>query len=73
MGHQLLQLRSIQLSEIPNLEHPTQKIQSDEAVEAWKATRGYEDYSLYLRRLNEAVVGYSFPWESSNASQACVL
>ncbi|KAK0193286.1 hypothetical protein F5146DRAFT_1101402 [Armillaria mellea] len=70
MGHQLLQLRSIQLSEIPNLEHPTQKIQSDEAVEAWKATRGYEDYSLYLRRLNEAVVGYSLPWESSNASQA---
>ncbi|KAK0494120.1 hypothetical protein EDD18DRAFT_382971 [Armillaria luteobubalina] len=70
MGHQLLQLRSIQLSEIPNLEPSTQKIQSDEAVEAWKATRGYEDYSLYLRRLNEAVVGYSLPWESSNASQA---
>ncbi|PBK67888.1 Phosphotyrosyl phosphatase activator [Armillaria solidipes] len=70
MGHQLLQLRSMQLSEMPNLELPTQKIQSDEAVEAWKATRGYEDYSLYLHRLNEAVVGYNLPWESSNASQA---
>ncbi|KAK0472014.1 hypothetical protein IW261DRAFT_822267 [Armillaria novae-zelandiae] len=70
MGHHLPELRSIQLSEMPNLEPPTQKIQSDEAVEAWKATRGYEDYSLYLRRLNEAVVGYSLPWESSNASQA---
>ncbi|KAK0470358.1 uncharacterized protein EV420DRAFT_109028 [Desarmillaria tabescens] len=70
MAHQLLQLRSIPLSKVPDLELPTQKIRSDEAVEAWKATRGYEDYSLYLRRLNEAVVGYTLPWESPNASQA---
>ncbi|KAK0199408.1 hypothetical protein DFS33DRAFT_1400722, partial [Desarmillaria ectypa] len=69
----LLKLRSIPLSEVPNLELPTQKIQSDEAVEAWKATHGYEDYSLYLHRLNEAVVGYTLPWESPNASQACAV
>ncbi|KAG7444642.1 Phosphotyrosyl phosphatase activator [Guyanagaster necrorhizus] len=70
MAHQLLELRRIPLSEVPNLQLPTQKIQSDEAVEAWKTTRGYQDYALYLRRLNEAVVGCTLPWENPNTSQA---
>ncbi|KAI0246068.1 hypothetical protein BJV78DRAFT_1348818 [Lactifluus subvellereus] len=48
---------------------PTPKIRTDTDVEAWKQTRGYSDYSLFLRFLNEAVVGCSLPWTNDNRSE----
>ncbi|KAF9034493.1 Phosphotyrosyl phosphatase activator [Hymenopellis radicata] len=68
--HQLVELRAIPLSDLASLEVPSQKIHSDYDVEAWKGTQGYKDYALYLRRLNEAVVGCYLPLEGTSASTA---
>ena len=48
---------------------PTVKIRTDADVEAWKQTQGYSDYSLFLRWLNESVVGYSLPRTNDNHSE----
>jgi len=48
---------------------PTPKIRTDADLEAWKQTRGYSDYSLFLQWLNEAVVGCSLPHTNSNQSE----
>lgn len=41
---------------------PVVRIRTDEDVEAWRHTRGYQDYGLFLRRLAESVVGVSLPF-----------
>jgi len=48
---------------------PTVKIRTEADVEAWKQTQGYSDYSLFLRWLNESVVGYSLSRTNDNHSE----
>lgn len=51
---------------------PTLKIRTDEDVEQWKLTQGYQDYGLFLRRISESVVGYFLPWASSSPSKVSI-
>lgn len=63
-------LRHIPIADVEHLDVlPTQKIRTDEDVELWRRTQGYQDYGLFLRRLSEAVVGYTLPWTSSSQSE----
>lgn len=48
---------------------PSQKIRLDEDLDVWRTTTAYHDYSIFLRRLNESVVGYFLPWSSHTPSQ----
>jgi len=48
---------------------PITRIKSDEDVELWKSKRSYQDYRIFLRRLNESVVGCTLPWEPEKRSQ----
>ncbi|KAJ3838191.1 serine/threonine-protein phosphatase 2A activator 1 [Lentinula raphanica] len=63
-------LRSVSLSEIHAFEPPTKKIFIEEDVETWRRTQSYQDLNVFLRRLNEAVVGIQLPWSSQSPSQA---
>lgn len=60
----LLPLRLVDITTVASLPVPTQKIKTEEDVEVWRLTRGYGDYALFLRRLNESVVGSFLPWSS---------
>ena len=62
-------LRQIQVSDLRN-DLPTQRIQTDDDVLYWKTTRGYHDLNLFLRRLNESVVGHYLPRTELTLSQA---
>ena len=63
-------LRDIPLSEVLSLpELPTTKIKTDNDLEHWKSMQSYRDYILFLRRLNESVVGTSLPWIPEHHSQ----
>lgn len=55
-------LRHVSVNDISPDDTPTPKIRTDEDLEMWKATRGYQDYGLFLRRLTQAVVGCPLPW-----------
>ena len=59
----LLPLRAVGIRELVKLDPPVTRIRTDEDVAYWKTTRGYQDFGLFLRRLNESVVGYSLPYE----------
>ena len=61
----LPQLREIFLSEATRFSPPTAKIKQDEDVEIWRNSKSYRDYAIFLRRLNESVVGCYLPWESA--------
>ncbi|KAL4074734.1 hypothetical protein V8B97DRAFT_1868004 [Scleroderma yunnanense] len=61
-------MRKIHITELEEL--PQQKIHTDEDITAWKRTRGYRDYWLFLLRLNEAVVGYSISQTDEQCSPA---
>lgn len=70
----LQDLRQIPLSDLTDtVKSPEQKIRYDEDVARWKQTIGYQDYRLFLCRLNEAVVGYTVPRTSDQdaASRGC--
>ncbi|KAH9917275.1 Phosphotyrosyl phosphatase activator [Fomitopsis serialis] len=62
-------LRAVDIGELVKLDVPTTKIRTDEDVVYWKRTRGYQDFGLFLRRLNESVVGHNYltrnPWAMS--------
>ena len=73
MASVMPQLRRISLSQVSKLEPPTLKIKADDDVEYWKTTQSYIDYRIFLRRLNESVVGYSLPWEPNAHSQVRYL
>jgi len=61
----LRDLRQISPSDlVDSVKSPEQKIRCDEDVAHWKHTTGYRDYQLFLRRLNESVVGYTVPGAS---------
>jgi hypothetical protein len=48
---------------------PITRIKSDEDVELWKSKKSYQDYRIFLRRLNESVVGCTLPWDPEKRSQ----
>ncbi|CAL1715873.1 unnamed protein product [Somion occarium] len=63
-------LRQIPISEAARLTPPKLRIKTDDDVACWRDTRGYHDYGLFLRRLNESVVGYFLPYSSPSMTQA---
>jgi serine/threonine-protein phosphatase 2A activator len=66
----LPELREISLLQVPNYETlPKPRIKTDHDLDTWRKTRSYQDYSLFLRRLNEAVVGQYLPWNATSPSQ----
>jgi len=73
MASRMPQLREISLTQVSNFEPPALKIKSDDDAEYWKTTQSYIDYRVFLRRLNESVVGYSLPWEPNAHSQVHYL
>ena len=70
MWQKLPLLRDISLSEVSTLpDLPKTQIKTDEDLEHWKSMQSYRDYILFLRRLNESVVGTSLPWIPEHRSQ----
>ena len=70
MWQELPLLRDISLSEVSSIpELPKAQIKTDEDLEHWKSMKSYRDYILFLRRLNESVVGTSLPWIPEHHSQ----
>ncbi|KAJ7228184.1 hypothetical protein GGX14DRAFT_547402 [Mycena pura] len=72
MVRQLAQLREIPLEDVSALSQPTLKIHTDKDVETWRSSRSYQDYAIFLRRLNESVVGHALPATGSSTSEAIV-
>ncbi|KAF8992366.1 hypothetical protein BDQ17DRAFT_211013 [Cyathus striatus] len=69
MSDRLEQLREIPISHIHHLSTlPKPRIKTDDDMDKWKSTRSYRDYGVFLRRLNESVVGHHLPWSSGNPS-----
>ncbi|KAH7884885.1 hypothetical protein F5I97DRAFT_1938207 [Phlebopus sp. FC_14] len=66
---QLRPLPEIPLSSITG-DLPQTKIRTDDDVGTWKNTIGYHNYLLFLRRLNESVVGRSIPQNASGCTKA---
>ncbi|KAK2467238.1 hypothetical protein APHAL10511_000787 [Amanita phalloides] len=64
------QLREIPLSQVTTLSPSAPTIKLDDDVEKWRKSKSYADYAIFLRRLNESVVGYFLPWDSSRPSKA---
>lgn len=62
-------LREISLSQLTRFSPPTTRINRDDDVERWKDSKSYRDYAIFLRRLNESVVGCYLPWESGQPSK----
>ncbi len=63
-------LRRIDIASLKGMPKPVQKIRFDSDVEVWRTTRSYQDYSLFLHRLTEAVVGQYLPLTNSTQSSA---
>lgn len=62
----------IPLSSLPQpLLSPVPAIKSEEDVHIWHKTRGYRNYGLFIRRLNEAVVGHELGEAGEDHSQVC--
>ncbi|GJE85628.1 PTPA-domain-containing protein [Phanerochaete sordida] len=68
--NKLLPLRQVPAAELAKLAPPRQLIKTEDDVHAWKHTRGYQDYGLFLRRLSESVVGHVLPWSSPTSHPA---
>ncbi|KAL4263905.1 Serine/threonine-protein phosphatase 2A activator [Pleurotus pulmonarius] len=63
-------LRRIDITSLKGMPKPAQKIRFDSDVEVWRSTRSYRDYSLFLHRLTEAVVGQYLPVTNPTQSSA---
>ncbi|KAH8094503.1 Phosphotyrosyl phosphatase activator [Cristinia sonorae] len=63
-------LRQVSIAELPVLPLPSLKIKTEEDVLNWRDTQGYRDYGLFLRRLNESVVGQVLPRVNQTPSTA---
>ncbi|KAJ3980221.1 hypothetical protein F5890DRAFT_1557878 [Lentinula detonsa] len=48
----------------------TYSLPFEEDAESWRDTQPYQDLTVFLRRLNKAVVGFHIPWSSESSSQA---
>ncbi|PIL28105.1 hypothetical protein GSI_09756 [Ganoderma sinense ZZ0214-1] len=65
----LPELRAIAVESLDPADVPTLRIKTDDDVRAWKLTRGYHDYGLFLRRLAESVVGCTLPHDVPSPDQ----
>ncbi|KAI0750168.1 hypothetical protein C8Q80DRAFT_1166413 [Daedaleopsis nitida] len=63
-------LRHVPVSSLNPADTPVLRIKTDDDVEAWKRTRGYQDYGLFLRRLSESVVGHTLPYNDPEPEEA---
>lgn len=70
MPGQLPPLRQVPIPQDPEA-LPRTLIRSDSDVQEWRLTQSYRDYTLFLQRLNEAVVGRFLPWEGPEPSEVC--
>ncbi|KIJ52464.1 hypothetical protein M422DRAFT_26057 [Sphaerobolus stellatus SS14] len=61
------------LPTLSTLEPPIPRIRTDSDVELWKLTSAYKVYGVFLRRLNEAVVGYELPVEDTGSDSEAIL
>ena len=68
----LPELRAIAVESLDPADVPALRIKTDEDVRAWKLTRGYQDYGLFLRRLAESVVGRMLPHDVPTPDQVRV-
>lgn len=57
-------LPEIGAADLDILETPTSRVRTDNDVLAWKSTRGYQNYLLFLRRLSVSVIGHALPQSS---------
>lgn len=64
-------LRHVPVEDLQDEDVPIQRIRTDEDVNLWRLTRGYQDFGLFLRRLNESVVDHYLPWTGPPLSQVC--
>lgn len=71
MPRHLPSLRHIPVAHLTSTALPIPKIRTDNDIETWKTTRGYQDYALFLQRLNEAVVGVYLPWVNPEPCLVC--
>ncbi|KAF5364411.1 hypothetical protein D9758_010690 [Tetrapyrgos nigripes] len=67
---QVQELRQIHLRDVQNRRPPEHVIKTDQDVEFWRSARSYKDYSIFLHRLTESVVGVFLPWNSESDSDA---
>ncbi|RDB25696.1 Serine/threonine-protein phosphatase 2A activator 1 [Hypsizygus marmoreus] len=66
MAETIPKLREIPISQVRGLRTlPKPRIKTDYDIEVWRTTRSFQDYAIFLRRLNEAVVGQYLPWNST--------
>ncbi|KAF8588269.1 Phosphotyrosyl phosphatase activator [Ramaria rubella] len=65
-------LPSISSSLLTSLSPPTLKIHVDADVEKWQRTSGYQQFILFLRRLNDSVVGYELPLQDNGSDSEAV-
>lgn len=73
MTDQLPPLRQINPADPTYLETlPVTRIQTNYDIAVWRQTRGYQDYSIFLRRLNESVVGRYLPLDGPSKTQVSV-
>ncbi|TFK34526.1 hypothetical protein BDQ12DRAFT_636215 [Crucibulum laeve] len=71
MQNNLKNLRRVSLDQVSQLESlPQTRIRTDDDVKKWETTQSYKDYVIFLRRLNESVVGHFLPWTMENTNQA---
>ncbi|KAF9500020.1 Phosphotyrosyl phosphatase activator [Pleurotus eryngii] len=63
-------LRRVDVASLKGMPKPAQKIRFDSDVEVWRTTRSYQDYSIFLHRLTEAVVGQFLPLTNPTQSSA---
>lgn len=66
-------LRHVQVSSLDPADIPVLRIKTDDDVQAWKHTRGYQNYGLFLRRLAESVVGHTLPYVDPEPDQVRLL
>ena len=70
MSTQLPQLPKLGIGDLDRLGSASLRIRTDEDVLSWKATPGYQNYLLFLRRLNESVVNHDLLGEIPRGASA---
>ena len=70
-GSGLPPLRAVDVASLRRDDRPVLRIKTDDDVDAWKRTRGYHDYGLFLRRLADAVVGHALPHAAPEPDKVC--
>ena len=66
-------LPEIPVERLSSLVPPQNRIRTEDDVLVWKTTKGYQNYLLFLRRLNESVVGRVLPKHVEEAGEISVV